>query len=678
MKKIFAILFTIGFFNVLIVAQNFLIANDEGLFDVEKAPKQLVANTAIYSIEKKGNLFYFLCDKGLMCSEDLKNFRFLNKGLDTQMLKLERNGTFELVKKYKKLKDLAFHPRDKNIFVTATNNKVFLTMDAGKSWKNLGTYGNANGIKAVAVASLADSNGEKQITVFVSTSIYGIAWKQPFISNRWYDANRGLAMGAEGPEEVSDILICNDESETINIFLSQSFTGKLYKYNWDKKASYLIQNNDKKISEAKYLDSLNYASTLLSGVKENEIFVTTALFPKVFYSKYNDIISKQLTGMLKNIKVQSSGIFKSINAAFISKEISKLNKDLSFKELFALRLENERSIYEKKANQKKAIYVPMHKLSNMQEYFSIMEKNKLNAIVLDMKDDSGFIRYQAKDISITKHSAVKTNIDMGDFIRKAKEKNIYLIARLVVFKDKQLYYYVNGKYAVKDYTSGKNWLGYQSQENGSRNYYYEYWVDPFNEEVWKYNVAVANELVELGFDEIQFDYIRFPTDGDNLRNAYYPAQASGMDKEAAIVSFLSYARKHIRAAISIDIYGANGWYRTGGRTGQEVEIFSNYVDIICPMYYPSHFAQSFLAYEPKRERPYRIYYQGAYRAKFIARNKAIIRPWAQCFYIPVSYDRQFYGAYYIKSQIKALKDSINEGFAFWNSVGNYKDLPSLE
>lgn len=677
MKK-FYFVFLFLIFGFSFFAQNFLVGTDYGLFDVEKVPRHIFTNIAIYSIKKPNKIFYFLTDKGIMKSSNLKSWQFLTESLPKKILKIEENGKFKIIKKHQSLKDLAFHPDDEKIFVTATNNCVFLTMDGGLSWKSLGTYGVTNGIKAVAVASLPDSNGKNQITVFVSTAVYGLAWKQPFVNSRWYDANEGLAKGPENTDEVSDILICKNENGNTEIFLSQTFKSKLYKYNWQHKIATIIKNDDEKISSAKYLDSLNYTSTCLVGVKEHEVFVTPVLFPKVFSNNHIQDFSSKVTKSINNIKLHSQGIFESINCAFISKEISNLNKDLSLNELFALRLKKQNSLYAKKANQKKAIYIPPHKFNELEKYFDIVEKNNLNAIVVDMKDDSGKIRYNAKDINVTMFADIKANFLLEDFVSKAKEKNIYLIARLVVFKDRNLYHFANGKYATKDYTTGKNWQGYSINADGSKKYFYEYWVDPYNEEVWKYNIAVANELVERGFDEIQFDYIRFPTDGINLNNAYFPAQNSGMDKESAIISFLSYARKHIKAPVSIDIYGANGWYRTGARTGQEVEMLTEFVDVICPMYYPSHFAQSFLAYEPKRERPYRIYYQGAYRAKLIARNKTTIRPWAQCFYIPVSYDRAFYGPYYIKSQVTALSDSINEGFAFWNTVGNYADLPPLE
>lgn len=142
---------------------------------------------------------------------------------------------------------------------------------------------------------------------------------------------------------------------------------------------------------------------------------------------------------------------------------------------------------------------------------------------------------------------------------------------------------------------------------------------------------------------------------ENLYAARYPAQEQGMDKESAIMSFLAYAREKIHAPISIDIYGANGWYRTGARTGQEVEVLADYVDVICPMFYPSHFRQSFLAQQPAEERPYRIYQQGSYRNKIIAHNKVIIRPWTQAFYIPVSYDKSIIMKIMCSGRLSALR-----------------------
>ncbi|HNY23087.1 MAG TPA: putative glycoside hydrolase, partial [Treponemataceae bacterium] len=255
--------------------------------------------------------------------------------------------------------------------------------------------------------------------------------------------------------------------------------------------------------------------------------------------------------------------------------------------------------------------------------------------------------------------------------------------------DKSLASWGGGRYAVWDKNEKKSWQGYELvtqkvevsagdekkvETEVVRKYYDEFWVDPYSEEVWEYNVAIAKELIARGFDEIQFDYIRFPTDGTNLGNASFRWQDAGMDKESALMSFLSYARKEIRAPISIDIYGANGWYRTGARTGQDVELLSRYVDAICPMFYPSHFEQSFLAQAPAEERPYRVFYYGSFRNAVIAHGRSIVRPWAQAFYLNVSYDRAFYDGDYVQKQVYGVRDSIDQGYTYWNNSGRYGDL----
>ena len=206
----------------------------------------------------------------------------------------------------------------------------------------------------------------------------------------------------------------------------------------------------------------------------------------------------------------------------------------------------------------------------------------------------------------------------------------------------------------------------------------EYWVDPYSEEVWAYNVAIANEIIARGFDEVQFDYIRFPTDGANIGDASYRWKDPGMDKESALASFLRYARDNIAAPISIDIYGANGWYRSGVRTGQDVELLAKYVDVICPMLYPSHFEQTFLAQSPAEDRPYRIYKIGALRTAYIARKKVVVRPYVQAFFLNVSYDKAYYGLDYVKREVAGVRDSVNLGLTFWNNSGRYDDLPLLE
>jgi hypothetical protein len=281
-----------------------------------------------------------------------------------------------------------------------------------------------------------------------------------------------------------------------------------------------------------------------------------------------------------------------------------------------------------------------------------------------------------------------------------KEHGIYTVARIVVFKDPELARKDRGKFAVWDSRANKPWVGYydtqrkkQSSEQQEANplveilpsqdpeyeivrtYYDENWVDPYSEEVWDYIAAIALELHRRGFDEIQFDYIRFPTDGINLSDARYRWQDPGMDMDSAVISFLRHIRSQLDAPISIDIYGANGWYRTGARTGQEVELLVPYVDVICPMYYPSHFEQHFLAQAPSELRPYRIYHQGTQRTERISRGGVIVRPYIQAFYLNVSYDRKYYNPEYVRLEVKGVRDVGNGGLTYWNNSGHYNDIP---
>jgi hypothetical protein len=358
--------------------------------------------------------------------------------------------------------------------------------------------------------------------------------------------------------------------------------------------------------------------------------------------------------------------------------------------------------YNRKTEGREGVYMPVHhaKDSRLNRYFDLLRERKLNMVVIDMKDDYGRLHFTPKNPAITSKGRVfnPLNIDalLGDF----KSRGIYTIARIVVFKDPVLAAKENGKYAVWDASTNRPWAGYydKKQPKGTgvpedsplvtsivpskepdseilRTLYDERWVDPYSEDVWEYTADVAAELHERGFDEIQFDYIRFPTDGVNLGDAVFRWQDSGMDRESAILSFLRHIRSRVTAPISIDIYGANGWYRTGSRTGQEVELMAPWVDVICPMYYPSHFEQDFLAHVPAELRPWRIYYMGTLRTARIGRGQILVRPYVQAFSLNVSYDRKFYSPEYVRQEVKGVRDAGKGGLTYWNNIGRYDDIP---
>ncbi len=646
--------------------------------------------------------WYFLTGDGVVYSRDLAAFEMRNSGLPFQTIKDYRNGKVTFSKEIEDLKDLTTIPGEPGILVTTTNKSVFLSEDGGLSWKSLGRNATTDGAKTAAAAFLPDKDGNKKLTVFMSHPIYGVSYIFPKDPNRkWISLNDGLEAvpGMNYPDEVASFSVSPDGGE---VYASQSFIPALYKLNWQEKRF------EKIIRTEAFADSFDGLYTYSAG-NGRKLFFTALNGLKVFEEGYGIRDVPAWDGFLDILP-------KTTECFYVPPEVASAftgtaGTGISFSQMWLLHPEKTGGPYSTGATGKKGIYVPVWQATTDEgfgKHLEVIKKNNLNMLVIDMKDDYGFLRYDAKDPLVVEKGRTGRGIKTDSFVKKAKAEGVYLVARIVVFKDRELSRYSGGKYAVWDKKEEKAWQGYElvektveeetSGENGGkkpaqsgragqavqaapkkepemeRKYYDEFWVDPYSEEVWEYNVAIAKELISRGFDEIQFDYIRFPTDGENLGDAFYRYQSNGMNKEDALMSFLAYARREIKAPISIDIYGANGWYRTGARTGQHVEILAKYVDVICPMFYPSHFENSFLRYAPESERPYRIYYYGTFRNMIIAKGKSFVRPWAQAFYLNVSYDKAYYNENYVQQQVFGVRDSVDLGYTYWNNSGRYSDL----
>ena len=649
-----------------------------------------------------GDRWFMMTSKGILTSSDLVTFEFRNEGLPFLTIK-EYDGTNTgFHKQIHQLKDLSVHPTDSNILVTATKDNVFITYDAGKTWRSIGSMSDSTaGIKAVAVASMTKPgtgkaasvtpDGKKvpalppetELAVFMSHPIFGFSYYLPERAKpRWNDVSAGFkTMPTQSyPDEIADILPVvftgADGFPVTEIFVSQSYLPNIYRFNWNDKRANILYTGTEPVDT---IDGLFWDGAQLLYTRPGEV---AALVPTA-----QNMQSGTVPQAFKNWQSYFTVLAPSdtLYAAWIPQGSGN---GLSLNELWMLKPELCTSKYADKALGRKAIYCPANHVTTdegIAKYKKIILNNKLNTLVIDMKDDYGLLRYNTKDPLITEKGFVsRYSVDLEHFVSEFKKDNIYLVARIVVFKDKHLSQYGKGKYAVWNRSTNTAWVGTKGYEevtdettgetSKKLTYYDENWVDPYCPEVWEYDVRIAQELISRGFDEIQFDYIRFPTDGKNMASAQYRWRSEGMDKESALVSFLSYARKNIDAPIGIDIYGANGWYRSGTRTGQDVELLAEYVDIICPMFYPSHFEQTFLNYKPFAERPYRIYFYGTYRNTVIGRNRIIVRPWAQAFYIGVSYDRQYYNSNYVQQQIFGVRDSVDRGYMYWNNIGRYDDI----
>ncbi|HBK68810.1 MAG TPA: hypothetical protein DDZ91_09225 [Firmicutes bacterium] len=310
----------------------------------------------------------------------------------------------------------------------------------------------------------------------------------------------------------------------------------------------------------------------------------------------------------------------------------------------------------------------------LDNHLKFMAENGLNAMVVDFKDDFGFVTYETQVPLAQKIGAIMKRIKIKELLKKAKEQNIYVIGRIVVFKDSCLYQYDNYEYAAWDRYDDQPWRYLVKEKNSAGEDTYvqrEHWVDPFSAEVWEYNLAIAAELEALGVDEIQFDYIRFPTDG-NLGRIRYRHQPVAAERIDALESFLAMARERLQIPISTDLYGFNCWYQMEGLTGQNICLFSEYVDVICPMYYPSHFPTEFFPGD-YLERAEFIYKEGSFRAQALVAENTIIRPYVQAFLLTGLELRMTAPVYteYLLRQVRGVLSSATPGFTLWNNSNRY-------
>jgi len=289
-----------------------------------------------------------------------------------------------------------------------------------------------------------------------------------------------------------------------------------------------------------------------------------------------------------------------------------------------------------------------------------VERNKMNALVIDIKGDRGYIPFKvdlplAEEVGAQKTILIK---DMKAFMASLKEKNLYLIARIVVFKDDPLAA-AKPQWAVKIQGGGV----FRDREKLR-------WVDPFNKEVWNYNIAIAKIAAELGFDEVQFDYVRCP----DKKGLVFSQPNNLENRTKAISGFLKAAYEALAPAnvmVAADIFGYVFWNLDDTGIGQTVIDAVNAVDVVCPMLYPSGYHLGIPNYRNPVQHPYEIVYltlkRGQERTGVSARR---FRPWLQAFR-----DYAFHGGDFgeerIQTQIKAVEKFGSSGWMFWNPRNIY-------
>ncbi len=313
--------------------------------------------------------------------------------------------------------------------------------------------------------------------------------------------------------------------------------------------------------------------------------------------------------------------------------------------------------------QVRGIYIPFVLLAQperVRELLELVDKTELNAVAVDVKSDRGFLAWSsevplAKELGVIKERESRT---LKEILQFCREKGIYTIARMVVFKDNPLAF-GRPDLAVRK-KDGTIWL---DRENLG-------WGNPFRKEVWDYNIALAKEVASLGFDEINLDYIRFPSDGDLGSIAWEETNTLETRTEAlrSFMKAISEALAPFPVFLSADVFGLTPWVEGGGDMGigQRIEDISPYVDYLCPMVYPSTFAPGSLGYENPALYPYEVVYRSTVKAK--ERSEALVRPWLQHY----SLYGVTYGIEQFQAQRKAAEEAGAWGWVWWNAGGFYE------
>jgi hypothetical protein len=318
----------------------------------------------------------------------------------------------------------------------------------------------------------------------------------------------------------------------------------------------------------------------------------------------------------------------------------------------------------------KGVYVTSHTtgVKKFQTLLQLMDDTELNSMVIDVKDDWGYITYRTGNAELEALETTQPIIkDISKLMNTLEEHDIYPIARIVVFKDTVL--------AKKN--PELSFLNSDGSVWGNGKNPPESFVNPYRKEVWEYNVDVAKEAAKAGFKEIQFDYVRFP-EGFEKRADILKYDQDERSRVDAISDFVKYAREQLEplgVRVSVDIFGYAASVPAAEGIGQDFVKISDQVHVIAPMVYPSHYGTGWFGSKVPDAAPYATI-NGAMidthkKLEPLGDAKPIIRPWIQDFtasWIP-GYIK--YGKKEIEEQIRALEDNGIHEFLLWNAGNNY-------
>lgn len=309
------------------------------------------------------------------------------------------------------------------------------------------------------------------------------------------------------------------------------------------------------------------------------------------------------------------------------------------------------------------------------QLIDLIDQTDLNSMVIDIKDDEGYLTYEPDEDSDIETTGQPYINDVEEVLEKLHEKDIYPIARIVVFKDSVL---------AEESPDLSFKEGDQVWKNGKGDAF----VSPFKKEVWENNLAIAKEAAEMGFQDIQFDYVRFPegfeTRADDLN--YDKGDYADMDDDEearvqSVTDFVAYAEEEMDdydVDVSVDIFGYTAAVPNAPGIGQDLVKIGEHIDVLSSMIYPSHWGEGSLDIDKPDLKPYETVFEYAVKEKdklFRMDDPPISRPWIQDFTASWlgSGNYKDYGKEEVEAQIRALNESGIDEFLLWNASNNYTE-----
>lgn len=290
-----------------------------------------------------------------------------------------------------------------------------------------------------------------------------------------------------------------------------------------------------------------------------------------------------------------------------------------------------------------------------------LAQTELNGVVIAVKEYQGEVYVPGVEPVQQLRAYVSAIPDLENYLKVLKSNGVYTVARIVVFKD-NIAARRRPEWAVKN-AAGDIW-----RDNGGNS-----WLDPYSPAVWDYNLTIAERCAELGFDEIQFDYVRFPSDG-NIRNCRYTQWHSTTTAVECIAQFLAAAKTRLKTKypvnISADVFGLTTTPGNDMGIGQMLVEIAKQVDFVCPMLYPSHYNRGEFGIPEPNLQPYKTVYRSLQNAvKVLGPDAAKLRPYYQDFSLGCPY-----GAAEVSAQIQAGYDNNVAEWILWSPNVNYHAL----